>query len=207
MLSTGRYLYVGFMCHQVIEKILKGYFVHLNKDNPPYIHSLLRLSKSADFYDELSDEQKDLLDYLQPLYIEARYPTYKADLLKSLTKEKCEDIFIKTKDLYHMDKREVLDKVQRFSKIVVEKYQPEKIILFGSYARGNYTEDSDIDVAVIVDSIDGDFLDSQAELYKLRRNIDVSIEPVLLKNGIDNSGFLETILNYGEVIYQKQCNM
>ncbi len=102
-----------------------------------------------------------------------------------------------------MDKREVLDKVQRFSKIVVEKYQPEKIILFGSYARGNYTEDSDIDVAVIVDSIDGDFLDSQAELFKLRRNIDVSIEPVLLKNGIDNSGFLETILNYGEVIYQK----
>ena len=24
MLATGRYLYVGFMCHQTIEKILKG---------------------------------------------------------------------------------------------------------------------------------------------------------------------------------------
>ena len=27
MLKTKRYLYVGFMCHQVIEKIFKGYFV------------------------------------------------------------------------------------------------------------------------------------------------------------------------------------
>ena len=42
-----------------------------------------------------------------------------------------------------------------FSKIVIEKYHPEKIILFGSYARGDFTEDSDIDVAVIVASISG----------------------------------------------------
>ena len=27
MLKGKRFLYVGFMCHQVIEKILKGYFV------------------------------------------------------------------------------------------------------------------------------------------------------------------------------------
>lgn len=26
MLETRRYLYVGFMCHQVIEKILKAYW-------------------------------------------------------------------------------------------------------------------------------------------------------------------------------------
>ena len=25
MLSTGRYLYVGFMCHQAVEKSLKAY--------------------------------------------------------------------------------------------------------------------------------------------------------------------------------------
>lgn len=29
MLNGGRYLYVGFMCHQVIEKMLKGYCVFL----------------------------------------------------------------------------------------------------------------------------------------------------------------------------------
>ena len=26
MLTTGRYLYVGFMCHQAIEKILKAHY-------------------------------------------------------------------------------------------------------------------------------------------------------------------------------------
>lgn len=28
MLLTGRYLYVGFMCHQTIEKILKAYWAN-----------------------------------------------------------------------------------------------------------------------------------------------------------------------------------
>ncbi|MBI1926964.1 nucleotidyltransferase domain-containing protein [Candidatus Poribacteria bacterium] len=36
--------------------------------------------------------------------------------------------------------------------IIVETYQPEKIILFGSYANGNPTEDSDLDLLVIKDS-------------------------------------------------------
>ncbi|MGC9352319.1 MAG: HEPN domain-containing protein [Mariniphaga sp.] len=26
MLETGRYLYVGFMCHQTLEKLLKAYY-------------------------------------------------------------------------------------------------------------------------------------------------------------------------------------
>jgi HEPN domain-containing protein len=32
MLETGRFLYVGFMCHQVIEKALKGYFVTVKRE-------------------------------------------------------------------------------------------------------------------------------------------------------------------------------
>ena len=38
MLKTKRYLYVGFMCNQVIEKILKAYFVKIKKVQPPYTH-------------------------------------------------------------------------------------------------------------------------------------------------------------------------
>ena len=34
MLRTGRYLYVGFMCHQTIEKALKAYW-SLVLDEPP----------------------------------------------------------------------------------------------------------------------------------------------------------------------------
>lgn len=102
-----------------------------------------------------------------------------------------------------MDKREVLEKLKKFSDIVVEKYNPLKIVLFGSYAKGTNKEESDIDVAVIVEKIDGSFLEKEAGLYKIRRNIDENIEPVLFEAGSDKSGFLDSILRYGEVIYQR----
>ena len=36
--------------------------------------------------------------------------------------------------------------------IIVETYQPEKIILFGSYANGNPTEDSDLDLLIVLET-------------------------------------------------------
>lgn len=99
MLETGRFLYVGFMCHQVIEKILKGYFVFVKNEQPPYIHTLDRLAKMTGLIDEFSENQKEFIRRLQPLNIEMRYPVYKEKLLKFLTKEKCEDIITETKEL------------------------------------------------------------------------------------------------------------
>ncbi len=99
MLETGRFLYVCFMCHQVIEKILKGYFVFVKNEQPPYIHTLDRLAKMTGLIDEFSENQKEFIRRLQPLNIEMRYPVYKEKLLKFLTKEKCEDIITETKEL------------------------------------------------------------------------------------------------------------
>lgn len=45
MLETKRYLYVGFMCHQVIEKILKAYWTKVCEEPPLKIHSLSRLAE------------------------------------------------------------------------------------------------------------------------------------------------------------------
>ncbi len=101
-----------------------------------------------------------------------------------------------------MDKKEIEKKLKKYISLVREEYSPKKIILYGSYARGNYTEYSDIDVAVIVEEIKGDFLELITRLYKLRRNIDTKIEPVLLEENNDRSGFLESILKYGKVIYK-----
>ena len=43
-----------------------------------------------------------------------------------------------------------LSTVQDFCQKVVEKFQPDKIILFGSYAYGEPTLDSDIDLLVVL---------------------------------------------------------
>jgi HEPN domain-containing protein len=96
MLNSKRYLYVGFMCHQTMEKIFKAYFTSLKPEVTPFTHSLSYLAKKGGFYESFSEEQKDVIDQLEPLNIEARYPSSKERLLKSLTHEKCKEIVEKT---------------------------------------------------------------------------------------------------------------
>lgn len=100
MLETRRYLYVGFMCHQVVEKALKAYFSAVQSNEPPKIHSLIRLAQISGLNKQMSEDQLDTLSDFMPLNIEARYPSDKKSLLKSLTKEKCESIINKTEEIY-----------------------------------------------------------------------------------------------------------
>lgn len=102
-----------------------------------------------------------------------------------------------------MDKSEALKKAALFIEAVVGEYNPSQIILYGSFAKGTQNEESDIDIAVVMDNIDGSFLDKEARLYTIRRNIDLNIEPVLIESSSDESGFLNQILSYGEVLYSK----
>ncbi|MDO8585605.1 MAG: nucleotidyltransferase domain-containing protein [Armatimonadota bacterium] len=66
---------------------------------------------------------------------------------------------------------------------------------------GAATEDSDIDVAVITNRPAHDWLEASAKLFRLRRDIDLAIEPVLIDTPIDGSGFLEEIRRTGEIVY------
>ncbi len=102
-----------------------------------------------------------------------------------------------------MDKERARKLVEEYSKLVIQNMIVSKIILYGSYARGDYRKDSDIDVAVVVprSSISKDILEDMAKLFKLRRNISTDIEPVLLIDEEDASGFLQSILEYGDVVY------
>jgi HEPN domain-containing protein len=99
MLETKRYLYVGFMCHQSIEKLLKAVFVKIHNKIPPFTHSLIDLAKQALIYEDFDAAQKDFLDYLQPLNVQARYPTDKERIFLYLNLETCSEIINKTKEL------------------------------------------------------------------------------------------------------------
>ncbi len=96
MLESDRLLYVGFMCHQSIEKILKALYCSRFNDTPPFSHNLSYLAEKAEIIELFPEELKDFIDILEPLNIEARYPTHKEQLLKSLTKSKCNEIISKT---------------------------------------------------------------------------------------------------------------
>lgn len=100
-----------------------------------------------------------------------------------------------------MDKKSALEIAQTYATLVQENFDVKRILLYGSYAKGTPNKNSDIDIAVIVDDIEGDYLAQQTKLFKLRRGIDLRIEPVLLLNSRDYSGFLAEIMATGEVIY------
>ncbi|TNF39628.1 MAG: nucleotidyltransferase domain-containing protein [Bacteroidetes bacterium] len=96
-----------------------------------------------------------------------------------------------------MDKNEVINKLIQYKLLLCNNFELEKVILFGSYANGTNVENSDIDVAVIVKNVNSDYFKDTPLLWKLRRQIDDRIEPILFEKGRDESGFLSEIIRTG----------
>jgi len=96
-----------------------------------------------------------------------------------------------------LDKAEVINKLKKYKKLLSEHLLFDELILFGSYAKGTSGKDSDMDVAVVVDSLQGDYFLIRPLLWKLRREIDDRIEPIIIEKRYDESGFLSEIKKYG----------
>lgn len=99
MLQTKRYLYVGFICHLVIEKMLKAHYTQVHHKVPPYTHNLKYLAQESGLLDLMNQEQRSFLNRLLPLNIEARYPEEKDKLLQVLDQNRCQDILQTTEEL------------------------------------------------------------------------------------------------------------
>lgn len=99
MYSTSRWLYVGFMCHQVIEKMLKAYWCEKCDTMPPYIHNHKRLAVGSGIYEQMSEEQRLFIEDITTYNIEARYPADKELLAHQLNRKACRHIIDTTKEL------------------------------------------------------------------------------------------------------------
>ena len=75
-----------------------------------------------------------------------------------------------------MDKNEAIKIAKRYVESVSQKYKIENAILFGSFVKGTNHPDSDIDIAIVFESVD-DIIDMQIELMRLRSDDDLLIEP------------------------------
>lgn len=70
----------------------------------------------------------------------------------------------------------IIEKIVRFSKdLFGDKFQ--SVILYGSYARGDYDEESDIDIMIMVDM-------SREELVQYRRRVSDYIADLNLENNV-----------------------
>jgi len=99
MLKTKRYLYVGFMCQQAVEKLLKALIASRKRSAPPRSHDLLRLAKDSGIIGEFSGEQIEFCAMLTPFCIETRYAEERERLAKLANASLARELLKKTKGL------------------------------------------------------------------------------------------------------------
>jgi predicted nucleotidyltransferase len=99
-----------------------------------------------------------------------------------------------------------INKIKEFGRQIGEQFDAERVILFGSYAQGKVTADSDVDLLVI-GPFKGRSVDKSVEIrMKLRPQFPVDIlirtpQKVLerLKMG---DQFMREILEKGKILYE-----
>ncbi len=112
-------------------------------------------------------------------------------------------------ELITVDKlnKKILDEMV---KNIVQAVDPQKIILFGSYAYGKPTQDSDVDLLVIVDDISTTRRDLRLKIRKALRKFLISKDIIVLtsddlKNlSKEKNSFIITILEKGKVLYERK---
>jgi len=75
-------------------------------------------------------------------------------------------------------------------------------IMFGSYANGNFKEESDIDIAIISTAFTGDRFEDRRRIVPLRRNIDNRLEPIPItpQDFLQGGNFIDEIKKTGKII-------
>jgi predicted nucleotidyltransferase len=91
---------------------------------------------------------------------------------------------------------------------IIRRYRPKKIIVFGSFARRDIHQGSDLDLVIIKNTKER-FLKRMDRVLNLC-NGEIAVEPLIyteaefermLEEGND---FLETVSKEGKVVYEKQ---
>jgi predicted nucleotidyltransferase len=96
--------------------------------------------------------------------------------------------------------------IRRFAKQVAERFHPEKIILFGSYAYGKTHRNSDVDILVVMPA-----RDETSRAVKIRSATDhpffldlIVRTPENLRWRLDEGDwFLREIVDRGKILYEK----
>ena len=99
-----------------------------------------------------------------------------------------------------------MDQIRQFSDQIAHRFNPDRVILFGSYALGEATEDSDVDLLVVIDH--------QQKSWQMASEIRKQIRPVFpldllvrtpqqLRERLEmGDGFIEGIIQEGKVLYE-----
>ncbi len=80
-----------------------------------------------------------------------------------------------------MDRETALKIARSYKEVIQPLVHDAKVYLYGSCSRNEAREDSDIDVAVVIPKLKGDWLGTTSALWLATLDVDTSIEPVLIE--------------------------
>ena len=103
------------------------------------------------------------------------------------------------------------DMICHIGKVLGDNLSPKKVILFGSYAYGTPTNESDIDICIIKENI----ISKKEEKRKVRKlldDIDISKDILIVDNNYyeahNDENWINTALydanKYGKIIYEQK---
>ena len=100
----------------------------------------------------------------------------------------------------------VANKIHDFAREVADRFHPDRIVLFGSYAYGKPTKDSDIDLLVVMNH-EGRAVEQAAKIRSSLHSsfpIDVLVRsPRKIRERLEmGDPFVKTIVEKGEVLYE-----
>ncbi|EKQ68345.1 putative nucleotidyltransferase [Leptolyngbyaceae cyanobacterium JSC-12] len=99
-----------------------------------------------------------------------------------------------------------ISEIQAFSQRIAETFQPERIILFGSYASGQPTEDSDVDLLVILPFEELPVQKAIAIRQQIKAPFPLDLmarTPQQIQQRLEMGDFfIQDIMNNGRVLYE-----
>ena len=94
--------------------------------------------------------------------------------------------------------RLTIDSIKKSCKAILDEYNVKFCYLFGSYAKGLATEDSDVDLLI---SVEADGLKYFELIETLRESLKKKVDLLDVSQLTNNQKLIEEILNYGVKIY------
>lgn len=106
--EVNQYTWALFIGHLVLEKLLKGIYAKVNKDNPypPKIHNLNIIAEKCGL--KLSEKQTKILFTCNSFNISARYEDYKNEFYKKCTKEYTKEQINNIKEMREWLKKQLI---------------------------------------------------------------------------------------------------
>ena len=97
--------------------------------------------------------------------------------------------------------------IRQFVKKLAGEFNPERVILFGSYARGRPSQDSDVDLLVVT-NYRGDWVDKAVQMrLRIPRTFPLDLivrrpSEIRLRLAMNDS-FVSTIMREGRILYEQ----